>query len=204
VLFTKDAWAGLADGSITVTFRTWKRRQVTPGGTALTPAGQLAIDDVREVPVSAITDADAVRAGRSDRVHLLAELGVGEDATVWRVDFHLLGEDPRSELRQQVPGSDEVAAIVARLDRMDRRSASGPWTAAVLDLIAAHPGRRAADLAGMLGMPTPDLKVRVRRLKDLGLTESLVAGYRVSPRGEAVHDALPAGRRAPAGGPPNA
>jgi hypothetical protein len=29
-------------------------------------------------------------------------------------------------------------------------------------------------------------KRRVRRLKELGLTESLPVGYRVSPRGEAV------------------
>ena len=156
--------------------------------------------------MASITDDDAVRAGRADRAHLVAELGVDDDATVWRVDFHLLGDDPRTELREQVPGDAELATIVARLDRMDARSSSGPWTAAVLDLVAAQPGRRAADLAEQLGSATADLKLRVRRLKDLGLTESLTAGYRLSPRGAAVLDARGrrAARPAPACGAANA
>ena len=56
----------------------------------------------------------------------------------------------------------------------------------VLDLIAAHPGRRAGDLAPMAGMELLDFKVRVRRLKDLGLTISLGTGYKISPRGHSL------------------
>jgi DNA-binding MarR family transcriptional regulator len=67
---------------------------------------------------------------------------------------------------------------------MDRRSATGVWTGRVLALIAAEPGRRAADLAGRMGWQTPVFKTHVRRLKALGLTESLAVGYRLSPRGE--------------------
>jgi ribosomal protein S19E (S16A) len=38
-------------------------------------------------------------------------------------------------------------------------------------------------------MDTQPFKLRVRRLKELGLTESLPKGYRVSPRGRAFLDA---------------
>jgi DNA-binding IclR family transcriptional regulator len=55
----------------------------------------------------------------------------------------------------------------------------------VLDLIAEHPGVRAPDLAATLGMETLPFKRDVRKLKELGLTESLEVGYRLSPRGRA-------------------
>jgi hypothetical protein len=50
-------------------------------------------------------------------------------------------------------------------------------------LIVAYPGRRAPDLAILLGEETLPFKARVRRLKARGLTESLKVGYRPSPRG---------------------
>ncbi|WP_218577411.1 hypothetical protein [Phytohabitans rumicis] len=50
-------------------------------------------------------------------------------------------------------------------------------------MIADHPGVRAADLAASLGRDTPTFKADVRKLKALGLTESLEVGYRLSPRG---------------------
>ena len=50
-----------------------------------------------------------------------------------------------------------------------------------------------------MGRETAEFKKDVRKLKELGLTESLAIGYLLSPRGEAVVDAgLPAPReRAP-------
>jgi hypothetical protein len=56
----------------------------------------------------------------------------------------------------------------------------------VLELVASRPGVRAADLAASLGRETLPFKVDVRKLKELGLTESLEVGYRLSPRGRAV------------------
>jgi hypothetical protein len=56
-------------------------------------------------------------------------------------------------------------------------------------LIAAQPGVVARELAAGVGLPRDDFKVRVRRLKELGLTESLEVGYRLSPRGRAYLDA---------------
>ena len=65
-------------------------------------------------------------------------------------------------------------------------SAWGPWAIEYLETIARQPGVRAPDLAAGFGMETHAFKLRVRRLKELGLTESLRIGYRLSPRGEAL------------------
>ena len=54
----------------------------------------------------------------------------------------------------------------------------------MLELIRARPATRAPDLAASLGRETKSFKTDVRKLKTLGLTESLVVGYRLSPRGE--------------------
>ena len=58
----------------------------------------------------------------------------------------------------------------------------------MLTLIAAHPGVRAGDLADRLGRERLDFKADVRKLKALGLTESLTVGYQLSPRGRAWLD----------------
>ena len=48
---------------------------------------------------------------------------------------------------------------------------------------------RAGDLADELGMERLSFKTDVRKLKALGLTESLgTSGYRLSPRGQAWLD----------------
>jgi hypothetical protein len=96
------------------------------------------------------------------------------------------GADPRVALREQADLADEDRrAVDARLDRMDAARADGPWTREVLRLIAERPGVRAPDLAASLGRETLPFKRDVRKLKELGLTHSLVVGYELSPRGRA-------------------
>ena len=80
----------------------------------------------------------------------------------------------------------ELAAVKTRLERMDSRSRIGPWTKKTLQLIGKHPEKRAPDLAQQMNMETKPFKANVRKLKELGLTESLKVGYRLSPRGQAV------------------
>ena len=75
--------------------------------------------------------------------------------------------------------------VLQRLARMDAARDS-PWTDRILTLIAANRGARAADLAGRVGRETRLFKADVRKLKELGLTESLDVGYRLSPRGQAI------------------
>ena len=67
---------------------------------------------------------------------------------------------------------------------MDSSSSRGPWTGAVLALIADRPGAVSTVLAEAMGWERQDFKLHVRRLKGLGLTLSLDVGYRLSPRGE--------------------
>ena len=56
----------------------------------------------------------------------------------------------------------------------------------MLALIADRPAVRAPDLAASLGRDTVTFKRDIRKLKELGLTESLEVGYRISPRGAAL------------------
>jgi DNA-binding IclR family transcriptional regulator len=53
----------------------------------------------------------------------------------------------------------------------------------VLELIGERPATLAAELAAELGRERAPFKADVRKLKELGLTESLEKGYRLSPRG---------------------
>jgi hypothetical protein len=110
-------------------------------------------------------------------------------ATSYRIEVCLEGPDPRVALRARKPAADELEAVRARLARM------GPWTYDVLTAIGERPGVRAADLAESLGRDKRPFKLDVRKLKELGLTESLRIGYRLSPRGRAVLRAELAARR---------
>lgn len=187
MLFPKTTWAGLADGSVTVAFRRWKRPTVKAGGTLRTPAGLLAIDAVEAIAETDITPADARSAGDPDAAAVIAKLRQGPDRRLYRVRFHHLGEDPRVALREEdaITDGDRVA-IDEALGRLDAAAADGPWTRTFLGLIAANEGVRAPDLAARVGeTEVPRFKRRVRRLKALGLTQSLRIGYRLSARGRA-------------------
>jgi hypothetical protein len=106
---------------------------------------------------------------------------------VYRVDFHHAGADPREALRQADRLSEEeLAGLRARLERLDLAAHDGPWTIATLRLIGDQPGVRAAELAAAAGRERLPFKADVRKLKELGLTESLEVGYRLSPRGRAL------------------
>jgi hypothetical protein len=194
VLFPKRLWGGLADGSVTVAFRYWRRATVRAGGTLVTPAGVLAIDVVERVRLTDISAADARAAGFPSRAALVADLRRhrGPATGLHRIAFHHAGEDPRRALREDDQlDDDELARIRSRLASMDRHRA---WTRDMLELIRDHPGTRAPDLAASRGRETLPFKADVRKLKALGLTESLRVGYRLSPRGRAVLEALSASR----------
>ena len=183
MLFKEAILAKVRAGEVSVAFRRWRKPSVKAGGFLVTSIGRLAIDEVRQVTEAEITAAAARAAGESSRADLMAALAKGK-GELHCIRFHLAAEDPRIALRQQseLLAADR-AALEARLARMDGHA---PWTGRFLDLIAAHPGRRAGDLAPRAGFETREFKVRVRRLKALGLTVSLEVGYRLSARGEAL------------------
>lgn len=180
----------IAAGEVTVAFRRWRRPTVRAGGTLDTAIGRLAIDAVDRIALKDITAKDARAAGFEDPADVRAELA-GREGALYRVRFHRAGDDPRVALRARgrlsVAERDEV---LAKLQRMDRASRAGGWTRRYLALIGERPGVRAGDLAARIGLETARFKANVRKLKALGLTESLEVGYRLSPRGRAVLKAL--------------
>jgi hypothetical protein len=183
MLFSADAWPGIADGSITVTFRAWKRVQAKIGGRYRIAGMLIEATDVRQVRADELTADDARRAG-ADLGSLRSRLGDAD--IVWRVDFVLVGADDRIARRTAASPAD-LDAVIARLARLDRASA---WTRSTLQLIDRYPGVVSTTLARHAGQERPAFKLNVRKLKELGLTESLDIGYRLSPRGEAVLRAL--------------
>jgi hypothetical protein len=186
VLFRQDVLRRIGQGEVTLAFRRWRRPSVKAGGTLRTRVGVLSIDTVEVVDERNVTDSDARRAGAESREAVLRE--GPRERPLYRIEFRLAGPDPRIALRERAdisPG--ERAEIDARLRRLDAASRHGPWTGNVLELIAEQPGTRAPDLAASLGRETAPFKADVRKLKELGLTESLQIGYRLSPRGRAYY-----------------
>lgn len=179
--------AGIADGSVTLTFRRWKRLQVVAGHTYRTAAGRVVVDAVDVVDAASISDRDARRAGYTSIDALRADLRGDPTDTVYRIQLRPADDpDPRAELAASAALDDDaVADLDRRLDRLDRHSPTGPWTRATLEVIGRRPAVVSSDLAAELGRDRPAFKLDVRKLKGLGLTISLERGYRLSPRGEA-------------------
>ena len=175
----------IADGSVTVTFRRWKRPQAVEGHRYRTPGGIIEVDRVTTVEPHAITTRDARHAGYASPAALVADLRGDASLAVTRVAFHHVDEpDPRTTLADDDKlSADDIADLDRRLARLDTRSPYGAWTRTTLDAIDARPGTRAGDLAASFGREIAPFKLDVRKLKNLGLTISLLTGYRLSPRG---------------------
>lgn len=191
MLFKQDVLEQIAAGRVTLAFRRWRRPSVKAGGTLLTPAGQLAIKSVNTVAAEAITPREARLAGFASLADLHVALAKFLDGQLYRIEFERSGDDPRIDLRNdQNISPEQRAELIERLDRLDACSRQGPWTRKLLRLIARYPERSAAELAEESGYEKDWLKLNVRKLKNLGLTESHQPGYRLSPRGRKLLDSL--------------
>ena len=180
MLIPQATLARIATGELDLVFRRWKRPTVKAGGTLKTSQGLLAVDAVEACTMARLTADDARRSGYPSRKALVEALRKHR-GRLYRVQVHLAGPDPRIVLRNTLLDDAGEAELATRLGRLERR---GPWTQAHLEAIEAQPGVRAGDLAEGLGRERLDFKKDVRKLKNLGLTESLKIGYRLSPRGE--------------------
>jgi hypothetical protein len=186
VIIPRATAEAVVAGAVTVAFRRWDRPRVRPGTTLRTAAGVLEVLDVAEVDEAALTESDAAAAGVRSLAELRRLLDRRPAGRVHRVTLRGAGPDPRVALRAQAELSDDDRrAIDEQLDRWDAARSTGPWTRAVLRLVAERPGVRAPHLAASLGRETLPFKRDVRRLKELGLTCSLEVGYELSPRGRA-------------------
>lgn len=185
MLLRHDVLQGIESGRISVVYRKWSRPRVRPGSHLRTAVGVLEVTGIDEVDPAGLTEAHAAAAG-VDSVEALLVVAGDRGDILYQIRLRLVGDDPRVALRSTIPDQSERLAIIERLDRLDRSSTNGAWTRETLLLIRANPGVRAEDLARSIGREKQPFKLDVRKLKELGLTESLQIGYRLSPRGEAV------------------
>jgi hypothetical protein len=182
VLFREDGLQRIRTGRVSVVFRRWRRARVRAGTRLRTAIGLIEVRSVTQVPAPAEQDINP--SGYGDAEALRADIPGDPAYPLFRIEVAYAGDDPRIALRAE---AGDVSEVVAELDRIDRGTRRGPWTRTVLGLIAARPATRAADLFAEAGYPDlASFKRDVRRLKDLGLTESLDVGYRISDRGRAV------------------
>jgi hypothetical protein len=185
VLFDARTLRGLAEGRVTATYRRWTTVRPRPGSRFTTRVGVVEVTGIAPADPAELTGADAYAAGFESRAALLAWTARKGTGDLYRIGIRLVGPDPRIALRaaDDLDPAD-VAGLAAKLDRMDR-AADQPWTRQALELIGQHPGVVSTELAAAAGQERAAFKIRIRRLKALGLTESLEVGYRLSPRGEA-------------------
>ena len=187
MMFNAPTVNGLINGRVHCTFRRWNAARARVGSRFTTGGVVIEVTSVERVVEDELTDADAFEAGFDSLKALLrwtSAKGAGDD--LYRIGIALAGPDPRIALRASDRLTDtEIAALTAKLDRMDR-AADEPWTWRTLAQIRDHPGVVSTELAAEVGQERAYFKLRVRRLKALGLTESLEIGYLLSPRGEAL------------------
>ncbi|HZN71033.1 MAG TPA: hypothetical protein VFC00_05015 [Micromonosporaceae bacterium] len=178
MLFERRLRDGLADGSVTVAFRRWRRVQVVAGHRYRTGSSMVEVVSVDVVDPARITDADARRAGFASATEAVADLRGDPDIPTYRVTFRPSdAPDPRATLAARGElNEDEIGMLDQRLSTIDKDT---------LKAIADHPATRAGDLAKAQDRDRATFKANVRKLKELGLTLSLPVGYRLSPRGEA-------------------
>ena len=182
MLFRQDILQGIAEGRVTLALRRWRRAPPADGSTLRSPVGVLCLDRVTVVDEGDITADDVRRTGMSPDELRASIAGEGR---LLRIELRLAGDDPRLTLRERLPDEGEIDAIVAKLARIDAAS-QAPWTTRYLQMIADQPAVVSRVLAPQVGAEVPPFKRRVRQLKELGLTESLEVGYRLSPRGRVV------------------
>lgn len=183
-------------GEIDLAFRRWQKPTVKAGGRLRNSLGELAIVNVEVVDPDAITDHDAVRAGFPTADALTTELfrerkssargrtaKPTEHSEVYRIEIHYLGEDRRIALRAVQLSNEDLTTLAAKVRLMETRSIRGDWATRALTLIEQWPCRRAPELAELENLETAVFKTSIRRLKELGLTESMRVGYQLSPLG---------------------
>ncbi|MCW2605095.1 MAG: hypothetical protein JWN61_3230 [Pseudonocardiales bacterium] len=98
VEFSRDLRAAVITGEITVSVRLWTRPQVKEGGRYRVGTAQIEIDSVELMPFGALAGEDVQRSGELDLESLrrrAAHSGpITEDTLVYRVEFHVLNEEP--------------------------------------------------------------------------------------------------------------
>ena len=190
MLFTAATLRGLTQGRVSCTYRRWEVVRPKVGSRFTTSAGVVEVTSITRADEQQLTERDAAEAGFDSVADLIKWCSAKGNGDLYRIGIALAGPDPRIELRRtdNLDAAD-IAMLNAKLDRMDR-AADRAWTRSTLRQISRLPGVVSTELAAEVGEERRAYKLRVRRLKALGLTESLERGYRLSPRGQAYLAAL--------------
>lgn len=193
MMFRNDALDKIRSGRVSLVFRRWRYARVRAGTLLRTRIGVIEVKSVTRM--NRLLKKDVRPSGYGSVEALAADIPGDPEHPIFRIEVGYAGDDPRIALRAHADlGEDEMGVLLARLARMDATSKRGPWTERILDLIAERPAVRAGDLWEGAGYPDMlTFKREVRRLKELGLTESLEVGYRLSPRGVAVRARMTSG-----------
>ncbi|MET0695034.1 MAG: hypothetical protein ABWX96_21180 [Propionibacteriaceae bacterium] len=190
MLFTLVSLTGLQEGRVSCTYRRWTVVRPRVGSRFTTRIGMVEVTSIDLVDETTLSESDAHAAGFDTLAALQKWTRAKGEGDLYRIGIALAGPDPRVELRESAELSfADVATLNTKLDRMDR-AADQPWTRQVLSQIRRHPGVVSTVLADEVGQERQFYKLRVRRLKALGLTVSLDVGYLLSPRGEAYLEAI--------------
>jgi hypothetical protein len=191
MLFSAATLRGLTEGRVNCTYRRWEVVRPKVGSRFTTSAGVVEVTSITPADEARLTERDAAEAGFDTVVDLVKWCRAKGTGDLYRIGITLAGPDPRIELRSTDNLSPaDVTALNTKLDRMDR-AAEEPWTRSTLRQIQHLPGVVSTELAAEVGQERRTYKLRVRRLKALGLTESLERGYRLSPRGQAYLALIP-------------
>jgi hypothetical protein len=182
--FTKPYKKAIVEGRLTKSIRAWKTPRVKVGGQYnIDPFGAIEVTALKQQPVMEISQRTLADAGHADQQSLLNLLKVNATTNVFIVTFRFLGATRVNQVGTTALATAELRSLLLRLSRMDGER---PWAQRALQLIAEHPGVRAGDLAPHLKMDTATFKRQIRKLKGQGLTISLEAGYKLSPRGKQI------------------
>ena len=182
MLLSQRTLDAVVNGETDRVYRRWKRPAVVEGTVQRTSHGLVEVVGLRQVEEGEI---DPAAAGYGTVEEVLADIRPPEPGRdLYEVRLRWAGDDPRLALRESI---DLDEATLEEIDRVvtgiGRRG--GPTGIDLLQAIAANPGKLAKDLSEEIGTERDMLKRRIRQLKEIGLTESLRVGYRLSPRGEA-------------------
>ena len=92
--FSRELRDGVANGSITVSYRLWSRPKVRVGGVYRSGSVMIEVDEIELLPFSSITSEDVAQTGEPDLETLrrrAAHAGpIHDDTLLSRVEFHVV------------------------------------------------------------------------------------------------------------------
>ena len=121
MLFTAATLRGLVEGRVNCTYRRWEIVRPKVGSRFTTAAGVVEVTSIAPAREEQLTEQDAADAGFDSVAALVKWTSAKGDRDLYRIGIVLAGPDPRVALRRsdQLTPAD-VAALTARLERMDR------------------------------------------------------------------------------------